>query len=329
MRTTTIILSLLLAATHTLAQPRGSASVQAADSTYSYDLRRFSVETSQFADTVPLLWSGQKAYLPVIVNGQKFLFLLDTGASMSILYKEATRRRSHSLTDALTPAGSIRMLDALGQAATVDVVLAERLVVGNNDSSPSRLTLSNYPLCLMSRPAGTVHCDGVLGFDFINKGLLAKIDTRQAQLIVSDQPKRFASEAGYTLKYRLQHHVPYLQLWPFAHMDELMAFDTGCSYMCLLNSKHFADYERLRPNEVAAQTYDSDSSQVLIGTLSADTTHTPTHLRLQSLRWQRYSITDVTAQTTRWRSRVGAPILEHHAVVIDGRRRRIVLQPYK
>ncbi|MBO4907144.1 MAG: retropepsin-like domain-containing protein [Bacteroidaceae bacterium] len=289
----------------------------------TYNLKRFSFSQSDFADTIPLEWTASKAFVIVEVNGQRMRFMIDTGSSMSVIYEQAIASRGDQLRQSLNTTGVITMHDALGATTKVDVVEAASFKIG-------KTAVEHYPLTVMRRAVGTVRCDGILGFDIINRGLTVRLDTRARQLVLTDRPKLMAKEqkAGHTLRYTLHRYIPYIMLQPFDTMDEEMAFDTGCSFICLINADRLRNYEYIRPHEVSEQVSERNQELVLVGSLSNDTTRETTLLHLQTLRWKKHEMNDIEAQTTMGRSRVGAAMMERGVVIIDGMRRRITLCPY-
>ena len=286
-------------------------------------MKHFCFGQSDFADTIPLEWTARNAYLIVEVNGRRMRFMIDTGSSMSVIYQQAIASRGEDFKRSLTTTGHITMHDALGANTKVSIVEGESFRIGHTE-------VCHYPLTVMRRAPGTAMCDGILGFDIINHGLTVKIDTRNHMLVITDNSKMLAREqkAGHTLRYTLQRHIPYVTLQPFEAMHEEMAFDTGCSFMCLINKEHLNRYESMRPEEVEGQIAERDKELVLIGSLSNDTAQTTTIIQLKALKWKRHEMRGIETQTTEGRSRVGSRLLEQGAVIINGRSRQITLCPY-
>lgn len=285
-----------------------------------YNLRHFSFQTEDFTDTIPLEWTHQKAFVQVMVNGKSLRMLLDTGASMSTLYTQFADRQDTAFQRALLVKGNITMHDALGTQAKVQVVESEHFAIGS-------LQVVHYPMLVMPRPTSMAQCDGVLGFDLINKGLLVKIDTDRHHLIISDQQSALEDEDGYRIRYKLQRFVPYLKLKPFTKMKELMAFDTGCSYLCLLNHDIFTEYESRNPHEVAPQVEATQTEHIIVG-VNGQRSMVNSQLKLYALQWKGLSLHGIEALTTQGRSRLGSPILDYGSIIINGRHRTITFQPY-
>ena len=67
---------------------------------------------------------------------------------------------------------------------------------------------------------------------------------------------------------------------------------------------------------------------VSIGNMGTEQDDEVAFLKLERLRWDNFSFTNVRAITTQGASRVGADILKYGTITIDGFRRKIIFAPY-
>ena len=132
----------------------------------------FKTSARNFSDTIAIEWRGHQVYVPVDINGQRYRFLLDTGAGQSVVY-EGTE-----LADGPS-AGTIVSHDATGGTSTVNMVMLPPLTLGNTTLTGCRATVQPGPA-----PRGV---DGLLGFDLVNGGLSLTIDVPRQLLIITDR----------------------------------------------------------------------------------------------------------------------------------------------
>ena len=277
-----------------------------------------------FCDTIPIEVEDNQIFINVSMDGQQRRFLLDTGSSQGMVFQA-------SAIDGLNLLGNIVSRDANYHVDTVSVVQLPPFSMG-------RLTISGYVASLMPRAAISNKFDAIIGFDLFNRGLCGKIDTQQKNLILTDQKKFFRNEekAGVRVKYKLKWFVPYVYVSPFVrHTDEVL-FDTGFNQLFTMNreslAQHIADdLSRLNKNlgaDIERQIEGRSEGQMSIGGFGTEQKAEVAFLHLDRLAWGNFHLTDLHAITTEGASKIGAPLLDYGAVIINPFKKTITLCPY-
>lgn len=273
----------------------------------------FEINKTNFCDTIPIVFENGQIYIDVEMNGQKRRLNLDTGAAQGALYGNAA--------SGARELGNVVSKDAAGNEDTVKVLALPRICFS------SGLKLNGYVATLYNTGNIKRKYDGVLGFDFFNSGINAKIDTRAGVLIVSDRKNVFAHESGHKLRYRLKWFAPYLKISPFVrHIDEVL-FDTGFRHLYTMNDDSFRSHS-YKSKQVMEQVTDSARGSFAIGNLGAESLSKIYFLKLNRLQWGDYRFLDVSALTTKGSSKIGAAILNYGSIIIEPKRKTITFQPY-
>ena len=285
--------------------------MQAQLAQYTHDFER---SKQQFADTIEIEYVREQVYVPVTINGQKYRFLLDTGAGQSVIFDNRP-------IDHCEPAGSIIAHDAIGRTDTVQMVKLPPITFGT-------LTLSGCQATVQHRPVARSYFDGIIGFDLVNSGLQMKIDVKNRQLILSDLKDFFDQEEGYETKYRLNYHVPYLKVSPFGDYTEEVLFDTGSRKLYSMNKQSFDKGEQKAKTSVLSQIEGRSMGRHAIGHYGVEPRGEVVFLSLENLIIGQFSLGDLHVITTQGGSHLGAKLLELGAVVFNPRRKRMRFQPY-
>ena len=275
----------------------------------------FAVSSSNFADSIDIEWRQGRVFVPVVMGGQTYSFLLDTGAGQAVIYSD-----SPFFADCVG-AGRIISHDATGAADTVDMVTLPPLTLGHTTLTGCQATVQH------SSVAGH-QVDGILGFDIICGGLCAKIDVRGRRLILTDRKDFFDKEEGVSLRYRLNFHVPYIRVCPFGNYTETVLFDTGSRQFYSMNKQSFDRAEKEGGILLAQQVEGRSVGRHAIGQQGIEPDGEVVFLGLERLSLGRLAFTDVHAMTTQGGSHLGAALLEKCAVAFNPRRKRMLLQPY-
>lgn len=278
---------------------------------YSLD---FIVSRTEFADTIAIEYERGAVYVPVVVGGKQRRFLLDTGASQTTVYDDV------EIAGALAD-GFITSHDAVAKTTSVPILLLPPLSLGET-------TFSGMHATVRHRVVKRSDIDGILGFDVVCKGLHMKIDVRQRQLIISDRNIFFDLEGGLKLKYRLDLHVPYIDVTPFGRFRDRALFDTGYRHLYSINKQAFdKGFSRLKT--VPEGLVEGRSmGRFAIGHSGAEDRSEVVFLCLDSLCVGKFPLRQVHTITTQGISKVGAKLLEYGAVVFNPLRKQMVFQPY-
>ena len=284
----------------------------------------FTLSEKNFCDTIPIEMVDGQLFLDVEMNGKTRRFLLDTGSSQGMIYQGTELEGCVEL-------GNMISHDANNHADTVKVVTLPPFRMGN-------LQIGHYVATVLPRPAVRPKHDAIIGFDLFNRGLYAKIDTQKGILILTDRKNTFKEEekTGYSVKYKLKWFVPYLMVSPFInHMDEVL-FDTGFRQFFTMNKGSFVthlenDLSRLNKHlgtNIERQIEGRAKGQFSIGAFGAEKADEVVFLRLDRLKWNNFSFLDVRCITTQGASKIGSPLLNHGALIINPTKKRLTLLPY-
>jgi len=273
----------------------------------------FFVSQRDFLIAVPIEVERNQIYVTLDFNGRPLRFKLDTGASQGVLYDDVQLPGVRTL-------GTIESEDAAGNIRQMKTVQLPPFQLGS-------LTVSGYKVQRMSRKVVRRGEDGIIGFALFNKGIAARIDTREHQLTLTDRRNHYAYTPGETLKYRLQKHVPYIIISPFADVTEEVLFDTGSPLPYAINASKFAQMRSKHP-EIERQIEGSTYGSHAMGHFGSERSGQIVLLGLQRLMWGNFAFRDVHCTTVSGGSHIGASLLEYGAVVINPFRRQLVFQPY-
>lgn len=271
----------------------------------------FSFSKQDFCDTIDVEIKDGRIFVPVTIGGKTLSFLFDTGSSQGALYNSV---------EGMQELGNVVSNDANGGKDTVRVVALPHMMIGS-------LGVSNYVASILPRPEGRITCDGILGFDIINKGLQCKIDTRHSRIILSDRKATFSDEQGYEVKYLLKWFVPHVWISPFKrHQDEAL-FDTGSRLFYQMNKESF-DRHVYKSKQVARQVEGRSRGYLSIGHFGTERPDKVAFIAHERIKWAGYRFVDVHTVTTQGGSRIGCQLLEYGSVTINPDRMRIKFLPY-
>lgn len=273
----------------------------------------FTFSQRNFADTIPIEVVDNQIFVKATAGGRVYRFCLDTGSSQGTVYASSPIRGLRAL-------GSVVSRDAAGRSDTVSVVQLPAITI-------DKLTITGYVASLFPSTMLRAY-DGIIGFDFFNKGLCCKIDTRNRRMVIADRRDFFDGETGYALHYKLKWFVPYVMVSPFKrHYDEAL-FDTGSNVLYTMNKQSF-DEHAYKSKNVNSQVEARVKGKLTIGNIGAERGGEVAFLKLDRLKWDDFSFLDVSAVTTQGSSKIGAAMLRYGSVIINGFRRYIRFQPYE
>jgi len=290
-----------------------SAVMAGSAQTTRYSLN-FTLSKKNFADTIQIDYVQGQVIVPVEAGGRQLRFLLDTGSGQAVVFPDTPLADSPS-------AGTIRSHDATGHVRKVRVVALPPLTIGS-------LTLTGCRATLQQRVVRGSRIDGILGFDLVNKGLCMKIDTRHKRLILTDRKGFFDREQGVDSRYRLDYHVPYIELSPFGKYREYALFDTGSRKLYVMNRQSFERGWKKWRTEAEAQVEGRSVGRHALGHQGTERKGEVVFLCLQRLLMGDFTFSQVHTLTTQGGSHLGAMVLDYGAIVFNPHRHRMRFQPY-
>jgi len=273
----------------------------------------FQLSEKHFSDTIPITFEDGQVYFPVTVGSRTYRMNLDTGSGQGTLSAWSRLPVEREL-------GRVVSRDANHRTDTVRAVTVAPMRIG-------RLTVTGYVASVVRPKMRSGKYDGILGFDFFNKGIAVKIDVRAGQMILTDRKDLFDGEEGFPLKYKLKWFVPHVLVSPFIrHVDEAL-FDTGARPLYEINKEQF-DEHAYKSKQVNAQVESRTRGQLSIGLHGAEHKDVVAFLRLDRLKWGDYEFRNYRTVTTQGASRIGAELLHYGSVIINPWKKVITFQPY-
>ena len=277
--------------------------------------QKFTVSKKNFVDSIEVSFENGQVLVPVVIQQKQYRFLLDTGAGQAVVFADCPIPNCE-------PAGQIISHDAVGHSDTVRMVKLPPMHIGTVGFSGCQATIQQR---VVSNP----DIDGIIGFDLVCKGLQMKIDVAHHLLILTDRKKFFDKEQGFEAKYKLNFHVPYIEVSPFKGYKELVLFDTGSRHLFLMNKQHFDEAEKENPMEVTGQVEGRSEGRHAMGHQGAERLGEVVFLYLKNFSLGGCVLTDLRALTTQGGSHLGAQLLQYGAVVFNPKRNRLKFQPYE
>lgn len=283
--------------------------VQAQQYLYRLD---FTVGQRNFVDTVPIEYEREQVYVPVMVEGKRLRFKLDTGSSQGVVYDDTP-------IVAKRLKGRIRSEDAVGRSGRVEVVELPELRIGH-------VALNGYKAAVHHRQVARAGEDGIIGFDLFRR-FAAKIDVRRRYMVLTDLRTVMKGEQGYPLAYKLENHTPRVKVSPLAGRTTDVVFDTGSRQLLSLNSRWTAAC--VAGDAGAGQQVEGRGlGQMAIGNYGVEQESEVFFLALRSVGWGRLQLRDIHCVTTQGNSHIGAPLLSHGTLVVNPFQKRLVFRPY-
>ena len=276
------------------------------------------LHSKELTDTIPLTFEYNMPVVKALINGQERRFLLDTGSSASILMLGTG-------DDYVLTGDSIEMEDAHGEKQLTGYTQAD-FCLGRFEGK------KNFYFMPYNEVLHGLF-DGILGMDYLEyMGVVVKIDVKRGHLIVTTDKRLFNREKRKKTTYKRDRtdRLPKLKvkMSPGGKVKNVL-FDTGFNEMLELRME---DFERLMHSRRG-----EDFRQQLTGTAYGGNQGTALQQKdsvgrinfrlkeMKALKTKMYNI-DAHAEVTS-DSKLGAAILNHGAVIIHARKRKIYFLP--
>lgn len=276
------------------------------------------LHSKELTDTIPLTFEYNMPVVKALINGQERRFLLDTGSSASILML--------GTGDGYVLAGdSIEMEDAYGEKEMTGYTQADfRLGCFEGKKNFYFMPYNEVLHGLF---------DGILGMDYLEyMGVVVKIDVKRGHLIVTTDKRLFNREKRKKTTYKRNKtdRLPKLKvkMSPGGKVKNVL-FDTGFNEMLELRMEDFERLMHSRRGEAFRQQLTGTAVGGNQGTaLQQRDSVGRTNFRLKEMEALKTKLYDIEAhaeETTD--SKLGAAILNHGAVIIHARKRKIYFLP--
>ena len=276
------------------------------------------LHSKELTDTIPLTFEYNMPVVKALINGQERRFLLDTGSSASILMLGTG-------DDYALAGDSIEMEDAHGEKQLTGYTQAD-FRLGRFEGK------KNFYFMPYNEVLHGLF-DGILGMDYLEyMGVVVKIDVKRGHLIVTTDKRLFNHEKRKKTTYKRDKtdRLPKLKvkMVPGGKVKNVL-FDTGFNEMLELRME---DFERLMHSRRG-----EDFRQQLTGTAYGGNQGTAlqqrdsvgrTNFRLKEMKALKTKLYDIDAHAeVTTDSKLGAAILNHGAVIINARKRKIYFLP--
>lgn len=280
---------------------------------------QFSIlHSEELTDTIPLTFQYNMPVVEAVINGQPRRFLLDTGSSASILMLGTG-------DDYALAGDSIEMEDAHGEKQLTGYTQAD-FRLGRFEGK------KNFYFMPYNEVLHGLF-DGILGMDYLEyMGVVVKIDVKRGYLIVTTDKRLFNREKRKktTYKRNKSDRLPKLKvkMSPGGKVKNVL-FDTGFNEMLELRMEDFERLMNSRRGETFRQQLTGTAYTQLQGTALQQLDSVRTiNFRVRELKVLKTKLYDTEAhaeETTD--SKLGAAILNHGAVIINARKRKIYFLP--
>ncbi len=274
---------------------------------------KFTLSEENFVDTIPIEFEDDQIYIHATVNGLDYRLNIDTGSSQGIAYANGRLPYGRIL-------GKVESRDANGRIDTIQAVAFPTFTIGH-------LTISGYSGSLFRRHHTPAKYDAIIGFDLFNKGLSAKIDTREGIMILTDIRNYFDMEEGYRFKYRLLRFVPNVKLSPYPNCIDEALFDTGSRRLYVMGNRSLDLFYDRFP-DISSQIESRSHGHRAVGGFGAEKADRLTFLWLDGFNLGGYEFRDYHTMTTQGYSRIGGELLRYGSLIINPRRKTMTFQPY-
>ena len=302
--TTLILLALLLSQTGCFEQPNGEEILSGGQA----------VLNGGVASVVPFDYNHRFIFLKARIGDgkQEYLFFVDTGAPTAVS-QELARNLN------LSKAAEIVMNDSSNSSRTVDVVVLNKLIVGEAQVAKCGAMVLDFH----NLDSFGLKIDGILGGNFLNF-FTVKIDYDQTSLTLTNQTGLFKSSA---LTYKVDL-LPRSLGMVFAKLQIPgikapvdVKIDTGCnvnSYLLL----PVRELERVKP----ALNYDPVKTEGIVGVFggSEGLISRLSAIEIGDLNLSNLPVLFVNSPNTL----LGNKFLSHFIVTIDYPRAKLYLTPY-
>lgn len=184
----------------------------------------FDIPEKEFIDTLDIEIVDGDPTIPVKVNNRTCRFLFDTGSNA--IYISRADFPDIKLTGDSTNVVGFES----GRRANA---IIEKLQIGS-------LKFKSIPTIIHKTTA--TNFDGIIGYNLLQAGLVAKLQMRDKKLILSNNLKAFDKEKGLRIKLLKEYNYPIFYTEPLSGIKTTTMFDTGNPYDFSLSKYSWENY---------------------------------------------------------------------------------------
>ncbi len=260
-----------------------------------------------------------KLIIPVVIQGDTYQFLFDTGAPNLISHTLKTKIQTRELR-------SIHVKDANDSGRHLEVVTIPVLEIGG-------VSFKNSP-AIVNDPASNflfdcLDIDGIIGSNLLRNSIV-QIDSSQKLITITDQVGRLALNELSALDMALSsgQSSPYIfiQLKGDGKVSEQVLFDTGAQGFYDLSFNSFKALDSLKVFEQVQSAF-GYKGVGLFG-VSKPMLHCRVQVRELTILGATF-LNVISISTGASKSRIGADLLAHGKVTLDYKNQRFYLEEFK
>ena len=273
-----------------------------------------SIIDKDFADTIPIEFKAGKILVPVTVQGREYPFILDTGADMEYIYKSSSINLARSEK-------AYTFKDFNNKRGTADMTLPVDFTVGHVHVHNSAFSVVNGFL-------GDCISEGVLGFNLINSGVVAKIDLTKKLLILTDRKHFFDHEGGVDIKYKLLEGVPWVKFNISYGGFGYALFDTGDPEFFNMDKSMYDKFNKKDVNGLFhQQVVWTDSGQKNYGANGLEKEAEHVFLKAKNLSMGDVNFYNPKIEGGGGSTVFGVEVLKYGSIIINPFKRTFIFQP--
>ncbi len=168
----------------------------------------FVIPQEKFVDTLDIDVTGWQITVPVKIGGQTFHFLLDTGSTNTFL--PSANFPGVSSTEKNTTVSGLH-----GEATDKELNISE-MQIGSLNFNNVHASIYNTPMV-----------EGILGYDLLQAGLIAKFMIKDKKIILTNDPSIFKNEKGKHISFVKDSNSPIIITEPIKGFKTPTLLDTG------------------------------------------------------------------------------------------------------
>lgn len=274
------------------------------------------VKTDNYYTEIQFEYVSNKIIIPVEIKGEKYKFILDTGASNMI---------SNEIFNLINPkvVKKISVKDASGRKDTLKAVELNKIILGNVRFNKTDAFVYNFS----SSPLKCFNIDGIIGSNLFEKSIL-QIDLGKKNITLTDKKEKLNLQRKYSKKLKLlgTQKRPYIliDLKGNKKGKEQVLFDTGMSGLYDLAIKN---YEIFKPKNIFTVVSKSNGASGL-GLFGDVKNKTHFRLFLPQLSINNFNLKNLTINTVNGNhSRIGSELLKFGKITINYINKRFYFKP--
>ncbi|QWX83604.1 clan AA aspartic protease [Cellulophaga sp. HaHaR_3_176] len=281
------------------------------------DLNIGETKTKNYFEKITFEFVKEKILIPVKIEGKTYRFILDTG-SPNVISKE--------IYDLIKPKliKSIPISDANGNEKNMDVVLLNKLEIGNvtfEQTATLVYDLNSNPIFECSG------ADGFIGSNMLRNSII-QIDNKKKTVLLTDNLKNLSVNKKESNKIQLTE----TQSSPFVWIKfkgknkgkEQVLIDTGADGIYDIAKDNYGVFREENIFEILGESEGASS----IGIFGGASKNTHFKLLLPILEINGTELNNIITETTNDdNSRIGAELLEYGIITIDYINKRFYFSP--